>query len=125
MKYKLIQKINPLKPSLQRKWYANTVKAGTINKYQLSKIIAIKSSLTRTTVLKIIESLIEEIPQHLIEGYSINLNDLGTLRITLSSEGTDDPKKFENSNIKNSRVIFTIAPEFKKILENIEFEEVE
>ena len=30
MKYKLIQKANPLEPGTTRKWYASPVKAGTI-----------------------------------------------------------------------------------------------
>ncbi len=123
MKYKLIQKANPLEPDTPRKWYASAVKAGTINNYQLSKGIAEKSSLTRGAVLNVIENMVDEIPKYLTEGYSVNLNNLGTLRLSLSSEGVVNPKDFTAENIKNMRIVFTPAPEFKKILLNMHLEE--
>ena len=85
MKYRLVQKANPLEPETKRKWYASPVKEGTINNYQLSKGIAGKSSLTRGAVMNVIENMVDEIPRYLIEGYSVNLNNFGTLRLSLSS----------------------------------------
>lgn len=123
MKYKLIQKANPLEPDKPRKWYASAVKAGTINNYQLSKGIASKSSLTRGAVMNVIENMVDEIPRYLIEGYSVNLNNLGTLRLSLSSEGVENPEDFTAENIKNMRVVFTASPEFKKTLQNMPLEE--
>lgn len=125
MKYRLIQKANPLEPDSQRKWYASPVKAGTINNYQLSKGIAAKSSMTRGAVMNVIENMVDEIPKYLIEGYSVNLNNLGTLRLSLSSSGVINPEEFTGDNIKNMRVVFTPSPEFKKILQKIEFEQTE
>ncbi|NLJ00386.1 MAG: DNA-binding protein [Bacteroidales bacterium] len=124
MKYKLIQKANPLEPETQRKWYASAVKRGTINNYQLSKGIASKSSLTRGAVMNVIENMVDEIPRYLVDGYSVNLNNLGTLRLSLSSEGVNEPGDFIAENIKNTRVVFTPSPEFKKMLEKIDFKEV-
>lgn len=123
MKYKLIRKANPLRPGSRHKWYASAVKEGTINNYQLSKGIASKSSLTRGAVMNVIENMIDEIPRYLIEGYSVNLNNLGTLRLSLSSNGVSEPDDFLAENIKNTRVLFTPSPDFKKILDEIQFEE--
>lgn len=125
MKYKLIQKANPLEPETKRKWYASPVKAGTINNYQLSKDIAGKSSLTRGDVMNVIENMVDEIPGYLIEGYSINLNNFGTLRLSLSSEGVNEPNSFSSENIKNMRVVFTPSPEFKSALKEMHFEKTE
>ena len=124
MKYKLVQKANPLEPDTERKWYASPVKAGTINNYQLSKGIASKSFLARGAVINVIENMVDEIPRYLVEGYSVNLNNFGTLRLSLSSEGVEDPEKFTPENIKNMRVVFTPSPELKKTLQNIHFEEI-
>lgn len=122
MKYKLIQKPNPLEPESKRKWYASPVKMGTINNYQLSKGIASKSSMTRGAVLNVIENIIDEIPAYLVEGYSVNLNNLGTLRISLSSTGVNSPEEFTQDNIKNTKVIFTPSPEFRKTLQSMNLE---
>ena len=124
MKYKLVQKANPLEPDTERKWYASPVKAGTINNYQLSKGIASKSFLARGAVINVIENMVDEIPRYLIEGYSVNLNNFGTLRLSLSSEGVENPNDFTAANIKNMRVVFTPSPELKKTLQGIHFEEV-
>jgi len=125
MKYRLVQKANPQEPGTNRKWYASPVKEGTINNYQLSKSIAAKSSLTRGAVMNVIENMVDEIPQFLIEGYSVNLNNLGTLRLSLSSEGADSPDEFTPDHIKNIRVVFTPAPEFKKTLQKMTFQKIE
>ncbi len=122
MKYKLIQKLNPLDPEAERKWYASPVKEGTINNYQLSKKIAGLSSLTRGDVINVIENMIDEIPQFLMEGYSVNLDNLGTLRLSISSEGTDKPDNFSSENITGRKVVFTPSPEFKRTLKSIHFE---
>ena len=66
MKYRLVQKANPLEPETKRKWYASPVKAGTINNYQLSKGIAGKSSLTRGAVMNVIENFLFPFPQTII-----------------------------------------------------------
>lgn len=123
MKYKLVQKVNPLEPDNNRKWYASPVKAGTINNYQLSKGIVGKSFLARGAVMNVIENMVDEIPRYLVEGYSVNLNNFGTLRLSLSSEGCDTPAQFTPENIKNIRVVFTPSPELKKTLQKIHFEE--
>jgi predicted histone-like DNA-binding protein len=122
MKYRLVQKANPLEPETKRKWYASPVKEGTINNYQLSKGIAGKSSLTRGAVMNVIENMVDEIPRYLIEGYSVNLNNFGTLRLSLSSEGVSSPAEFTADNIRNMRVVFTPSPEFKKALQDMSFE---
>ena len=125
MKYGLIQKANPLEPENERKWYASPVKAGTINNYQLSKGIAGKSSLTRGDVMNVIENMVDEIPKYLIEGFSVNLNNFGTLRLSLSSEGVMSPDQFSSANIRNMRVVFTPSPEFKSALQKIDFEKTD
>lgn len=126
MKYRLIQKANPRELKSQRKWYASPVKEGTINHYQLSKYIAANSSyLTRSAVMNVLEHLVKEIPRYLIQGYSVNLNDLGTLRLSFSNEGADDPDEFSTENIKCVRVIFTPSPKFKRTLLNVQYEKTE
>ena len=75
--------------------------------------------------MNVIENMVDEIPKYLIEGYSVNLNNLGTLRLSLSSSGVINPEEFTGDNIKNMRVVFTPSPEFKKILQKIEFEQTE
>jgi len=123
MKYKLVQKSNPSKPDAAKKWYANAVNTGTITLRTLSKDIAGRSSLTVGDVSNVIENLIERLPQYLVEGNSIKLGNLGTFRLSLSSEGIAKKEDFTGKQIKKAKVLFTPGTEIKNTLAQAKFEQ--
>jgi hypothetical protein len=51
----------------------------------------------------------------------IRLGDLGSIRITLSSEGRETAEDVDAGCIKNSGIIFVPGPRIKKALENLKF----
>jgi hypothetical protein len=55
---------------------------------------------------------------------SIQLGEFGTLRLSLSSNGVDDPDNFTAADIKGARIIFTPSSDLKKELEDVKFEAV-
>jgi predicted histone-like DNA-binding protein len=55
-------------------------------------------------------------------GKSVNLGELGTFRVSFSSEGVEDPADFNVSKISGVHVVFTPSMELKRKLENIHFE---
>jgi predicted histone-like DNA-binding protein len=124
MKYRIIRRVNPLDRS-QEKWYASPVNDGRITKAELSKEIVGLSSLSRGDVSNVIESLLDVLPKYLLMGKSVNLGDLGTLRVSFSSEGVDDPNDFTASKIKGARVIFTPSVELKNALATLKYEKVD
>ena len=121
MKYKMIQRANPQDRSKQ-KWYASPVNEGKITQKTIAADIVELSSLSRGDISNVIESLIGTVPKYLLMGKSVNLGDLGTLRLSFKSEGVDDAAKFNASMISNVRVVFTPSVEFKASLEKISFE---
>jgi predicted histone-like DNA-binding protein len=123
MKYKLVERGNPAKPAAPKKWYANPVNAGKFTVRDFAKEIAGRSSLTRGDIENTLDNFLEELPTFLKIGMSIQLGEFGTLRLSLSSEGTDTPEDFNTSYIKGVRVIFTPGRELKKALEDTPFEE--
>ncbi len=124
MKYKLIQKKNPAKPEAPMKWYASAINQGTVNINQLSKEIAGRSSLTKGDVLNVIENLLEEIPKHLINGNSVKLGNLCTLRLSIKGKGSDTEEDYTTANIIKTRVVFTPSKEMQQEIEGIKFEKV-
>ena len=121
MKYKMIQRANPQNRSIQ-KWYAAPVNDGKITQRAIAADIVELSSLSRGDVSNVIESLIGTVPKYLLMGKSVNLGDLGTLRLSFTSQGVDDVSTFNASMISNVRVIFTPSVEFKASLEKVTFE---
>jgi predicted histone-like DNA-binding protein len=55
-------------------------------------------------------------------GKSVSLGELGSLRMTLSSEGVENPDEFNVSMIKGVRVVFTPSVELKNAIANMKFE---
>jgi predicted histone-like DNA-binding protein len=93
MRYKMLKRTNPQDRSLS-KWYATPVNDGRISKTVLSREIVNISSLSRGDVSNVIECLIDVFPKYLLMGKSIGLGEFGTLRLSFSSEGVDDPATF-------------------------------
>lgn len=122
MKYKLIQKGNPASPDAPKKWYAAPVKTGSVTHKALAKSISGRSSLTAGDVANALQNLSELIPEELIKGNSVQLEGVGSFRLSFSSEGVANEKDFTTDKIKGVKVLFTPSPEFKKAIAGMKFE---
>lgn len=120
MFYRLVQKANPLDQEHKQR-YATSVNAGKIDTRMIAKTLAQKSSLTTGDVMNVLENLMEEIPRWLGQGYSVNLGELGTFRLSLSSQGVKEQKEFNTRTIKK-KVVFLPSKSFKSELKTIPFE---
>ena len=120
MFYRLVQKANPLDQEHKQR-YATSVNAGKIDTRMIAKTLAQKSSLTTGDVMNVLENLMEEIPRRLSQGYSVSLWELGTFRLSLSSQGVKEQKEFNTRTIKK-KVIFLPSKSFKSELKTIPFE---
>lgn len=121
MKFKLVEKKNPLKKDSPAKFYPSAVNAGRKTLKQVAGDIAGRSSLTRGDIENVLSNFIDQLPTLLADGFSVQLGDFGTMRLSLSGEGAESEKKFDTSTIK-PKVIFTPSVDFKKSLENIKYE---
>lgn len=124
MKYKMIQRANP-QDRTQIKWYAAPVNEGRVTQREIAADIVELSSLSRGDISNVIESLITIVPRYLMLGRSVNLSDLGTLRISFGSEGVDDKEQFVPSMIKGVKVVFTPSVQLKDAIEKIRLESVD
>ena len=124
LKYRLIKRANPLDRTRQ-KWYATPVYAGRIERKDLDKEIVNMSSLSRGDVSNAIENFLDIIPKYLMMGKSVSLGELGTLRLSFSSMGVDQPEHLHARMIRSPRVVFIPSPELRKSLKEITFEKEE
>ncbi|MGC3977925.1 MAG: HU family DNA-binding protein [Paludibacteraceae bacterium] len=125
MKYKLIGRTNPQKPTDTPKLYASPVNEGKITRREIASEIVGLSSLSRGDVSNVIESLIDTLPKYLLMGKSVSLDGFGTLRLSFSSEGVEDAGAFNAGMISGVKVVFTPSVDFKAALEKISFEKSE
>ncbi len=122
MKIKLQKKKNPQKRS-EEKYYANPVNLGRKSLRNIAQDIAGRSSLTRGDIENVLLNFIDCLPQYLRDGFSVQLSDFGTMRLTLSSEGSLTEKAFKTETIK-PRVTFTPGVELKAALRDNSYETV-
>lgn len=121
MKYKLNQRANP-QDRTKSKWYAAPVFDGNVSKSALTAEIVNLSSLSRGDVSNVIECIIDVVPKYLLMGKSVSLGDLGTLRLSFTSEGVDKPGEFTVTKIRGKRVVFLPSTYLRTAIEKIQLE---
>ena len=122
MKIRLVPKKNPQKRE-EVKFYANPVNLGHKSLDDIARDIAGRSSLTRGDVSNVLYNFIDCLPHYLRDGFSVQLGEFGTMRLTLSSEGAATEKAFKTETIK-PRVVFTPGIELKSELAANSYESV-
>lgn len=105
----------------QKKVNAAPVYDGRMTKLELTKEIVNLSSLLRGNVSNVIENIIDIIPTYLTMGKAVSLGELGTLRISFSSNGVENESEFTISKISGVRILFTPSPELRSHIEGIKF----
>ena len=122
MKIKMVQRKNPQKKS-EMKYYASPVNAGKKNLRDIAHDIAGRSSLTRGDIENVLSNFMDCLPHYLRDGFSVQLGEFGTMRLTLSSKGAATVKAFKTETIK-PRVTFTPGVELKAALRENSYETV-
>ena len=114
MKIRLVPKKNPQKRE-EVKFYANPVNVGRKTLDNIARDISGRSSLTRGDISNVLYNFIDCLPHYLRDGFSIQLGEFGSMRVTLSSKGAETEKTFKTETIK-PRVVFTPGTELKREL---------
>ena len=123
MKIKLIERRKPGTKTGPGKFYASPVHVGKKNLRDIAHDIAGRSSLTRGDIENVLANFMDCLPHYLRDGFSVQLGEFGTMRLTLSSEGAATEKAFKTETIK-PRVTFTPGVELKAALRENSYETV-
>ena len=123
MKIKLIERRKPGTKTGPGKFYASPVNVGKKTLRDIAHDIAGRSSLTRGDIENVLANFMDCLPHYLRDGFSMQLGEFGTMRLTLSSEGATTVKAFKTEMIK-PRVTFTPGVELKAALRENSYETV-
>ena len=104
-----------------KKYYASPVLGREITLEALTKNIEKKSTLSGADIRAVLYALVDQASMGLTEGRIIRLGDLGSLRITLSSEARDKPEQVNASAVKKAGVIFTPGKKLQDMLKTAKF----
>ena len=123
MKIKFIERRKPCTKTGPGKFYASPVNVGKKTLRDIAHDIAGRSSLTRGDIENVLSNFMDCLPHYLRDGFSVQLGEFGTMRLTLSSEGAATLKAFKTETIK-PRVTFTPGVELKAALRENSYETV-
>lgn len=107
-----------------KQYYAIASARSHITLQQLAKNISRMSSLSRPDILAVLEALTVLVPEHLEMGRIVELGNLGSLRMSLSSSGSTQAEEVGSQNIKKAKVLFRPGKELRDAIDSASFEKV-
>ncbi len=119
--YNLNQRVNPRTPTDPRKYYAFPKASGSVELRDLARRISRESTVSIMDTMAVLEGMLQVIPDFLSEGNIVKMGDFGTFRLSISSEGVENPDEFSTSMIKKTNLLFRPGSVFKNQLKNIKF----
>ena len=122
LNYHLVQRGDPRDSTKAKKWYATPTNSGHKSISDISADVSGSSSLSRGDILNVILGFVDQIPKYLLDGQSVELGELGTLRISFSSEGVDNVDDFNASLTDGVKIVFTPGVKLKENLIRVHFE---
>lgn len=122
VKFNVIAKKNPQQQDSAPKYYASAVSEGELTLKQLAKRVSESSSFSEGDLMGILVTILKIIPDALSDGKIVRLGDLGSLRVSISSDGSDDEKKVTANNIRSAGVTFTPGKDLKDAINSFKFE---
>src|SRR3712207_3073889 len=125
VKYKLLQKKNPMKKNDPTKWYAIPNSDKPLAQKALTRAATENTTTAPIEMEAAMELLAAFIPQQLKQGHTVNVPGMGTFRLTFKSEGVEDINQFNAGQmIKSPRVMFVPAKELRdSIIRDLRFED--
>lgn len=114
-KFNLVQKGKPGKPDEPKKWYAvpQTREAQSVK--AMTRSATENTSTAPIEMEAALDLLGKYASEQLLQGHTVKVGDLGTLRITFKSDGVANINDFNAGvMIKEPRILFTPSKEFRQ-----------
>lgn len=122
VKYSLMQRINPRDPAAAKKFYAIAVTDGEMTLRKLAKQISDISTVSPADTLAVLESLVQVMPDHLLDGKIVRLGEFGSFRLSLSSEGAENAADFNKNLIKRVKLLLRPGKTIRDTLKTVTYE---
>ena len=125
IKYKAVQRPNPLKKEEVNKFYPTAISNGKVELKEMAKRISAKSTtVSDIDTYAVLMALTQEISNAIQNGGTVHLGELGYFHITLSGKGAKDAKSVTSSDIKEARLRFMAGNEIENSLRSAKFEKI-
>lgn len=125
IKYKVIERGEPgVTGGGTKKFYASANVTGEKSLAGLTRDIEKISTVSGADIRAVLYALVDTMTGSLAEGQVVRLGELGSLRVSISSEGKEKEKEVTPATIKQARVVFTPGKAIKDMLETVTYEKM-
>jgi predicted histone-like DNA-binding protein len=98
--------------------------SGRADTQAIAKSINSMSTVSSVDTASVLEAFLNVMPDKLVEGNIVELDDFGTFRVIVSSEDEAKAEDVTARNITDMRVIFTPGKRFTQVLITAEFQKI-
>lgn len=123
--YSVSERKNPQDKMAAPKWYANARVSSNYTFVDLCREVEKMSTVTEGDIMAVISTAISCMVNALRRGESVQLGDLGTFRVGLTSIGADTLEDFTASNITKARVLFSAGKVLRDATNTFQYRRVE
>ena len=119
-KFKIIERnSNPREKDAPKKFYATPITERALSTQQFAKLATTDAAISPGEMLAALDLFGKTALQQLLQGHSVEVPGIGTLRISFSSKGADTPEDFNaRTMISGARVLFRPKVEVKQAIAN-------
>jgi predicted histone-like DNA-binding protein len=123
VKFKVIERGMPgAKAGGPKKFYASPVSEGEMTLAGLTKAIEKMCTVSGADIRALLYAMVDVSIDSLSNGTIVRLGDLGSLRMSLNSEGRETAEEVTASAIIRNSVIFTPGTRIKEMLKGVKYQ---
>lgn len=120
--YTLVKHYHPSKKSTTPLYHARAQARGVAGIREISECIDRQCTVTPTDIMAVLTALEYTIVDRLKNGEIVRLGAIGSIQVSLSSEGVVDKEQFSAVMIKRSRYVFRPGELLKQALKEMSYE---
>ena len=123
--YALALMANPMKPEEGKKAYAFLQSRGTLSVDEIADhMVSHGCNYDRGDIIAVIAKLVSCSKELMLDGYRIQLGDLGKLYLTVQSDGAESKEKFTRANIRSINVNFSASKLYSDLIQKVSLHRV-
>lgn len=123
IKFKVIERGEPgVLGGGEKKYYASAVSSGEKSLEDMTAMIEEASTVSGADIRAVLYAMVSIAGRTLADGQIVRLGDLGSLRMSISSNASETAEKVTSSNIKGVKAVFTPGPKLKDTMKLMKYE---
>jgi len=123
--FKKVEKINPRDTKAPKKWYATLKSIGLKKEKEIAVLAAEGTTLDPKEAQLAYSRFGIIVLRSLLDGHTVEIENLGTFRLTANSEGVDKKEELSANNIKSINMRFVPSKTTKEALQKATFKDME